>query len=70
MQMKRIIAKNTLSFTCSKSMQFVRTPIDIWESIKTEFNPTLDACASDKNHLLKSIILPKTLAWTRTGLGR
>jgi hypothetical protein len=50
--MKRTIAKNTLSFTCSKSMKFIRTPVDIWESIKEEFSPTLDACASDTNHLL------------------
>lgn len=49
---KRNIAKNTLSFTCSKSMKFIRTPIDIWKNIKTEFKPTLDACASDTNHLL------------------
>ena len=52
MSIKRTIAKNTLSFTCSKSMKFIRTPIDIWESIKKEFNPTLDACASNINHLL------------------
>jgi len=50
--MERTIAKNTLSFTCSKSMKFIRTPVDIWGSIKKEFSPTLDACASDTNHLL------------------
>ena len=33
-------------------MQFVRTPVDIWESLSKEFDFTLDACASDKNHLL------------------
>ena len=50
--MKRNIAKNTLSFSCSKSMQFIRTPQDIWERLKNEFNFTLDACASKENHLL------------------
>jgi phage N-6-adenine-methyltransferase len=33
-------------------MQFLRTPKDIWESLSKEFNFTLDACASHKNHLL------------------
>lgn len=50
--MKRNVAKNTLSFSTSKSMQFLRTPTDIWENLKKEFNFTLDACASDENHLL------------------
>jgi len=50
--MKRTIAKNTLSFTCSKSMKFIRTPVDIWDRLNNEFNFTLDACASDLNHLL------------------
>ena len=50
--MKRIIAKNTLGFTCSKSMKYLRTPIDIWANLIKEFNFTLDACASDNNHLL------------------
>ena len=36
----------------SKSYKFVRTPIDIWEALKREFPFTLDACASDSNHLL------------------
>jgi phage N-6-adenine-methyltransferase len=50
--MKRTIQKNTLSFSTSKSMQFLRTPKDIWESLSKEFGFTLDACASDDNHLL------------------
>ena len=50
--MKRIIAKNTLSFTCSKSMKFIRTPKDTWKNLKKEFNFTIDVCASKKNHLL------------------
>jgi phage N-6-adenine-methyltransferase len=50
--MKRTIQKNTLSFTTSKSMMYLRTPPDIWNSLNSEFNFTLDACASDENHLL------------------
>lgn len=50
--MKKNIAKNTLSFSCSKSMKFIRTPVDIWSKISKEFPFTLDACASDANHLL------------------
>jgi len=50
--MIRKIQKNTLGFTCSKSMKYLRTPKDIWESLNKEFNLTIDVCASDKNHLL------------------
>ena len=49
--MKRNINKNTLSFSTSKVMKYLRTPIDIWESLNKEFNFTLDACASNENHL-------------------
>jgi site-specific DNA-methyltransferase (adenine-specific) len=50
--MKRTIAKNTLSFTTSKIMKYLRTPEYIWKELTEEFNFTIDACASDKNHLL------------------
>ena len=50
--MKQNIAKNTLSFSCSKKMKYLRTPKDIWESLKEEFDFTCDMCASDENHLL------------------
>lgn len=55
--MKRVIAKNTLSFSTSKSMQYLRTPTDIWEKINKDLEKrglkfTLDACASNENHLL------------------
>jgi hypothetical protein len=50
--MRRVIAKNTLSFMTSKSYRFIRTPPGVWEQLKAEFPFTLDACASDKNHLL------------------
>ena len=33
-------------------MKWVRTPKVIWESLSKEFNFTVDACASDKNHLI------------------
>ena len=52
-KMKHIIAKNTLSFMTSKSYKFVRTPLDIWESLTKEFAFTLDACASNTNHLIQ-----------------
>ena len=56
--MKRNIAKNTLSFTCSKVMKFIRTPKDVWEKIQDKMKYhglkfTLDACASKDNHLIK-----------------
>ncbi len=50
--MERTIAKNTLSFSCSKTMSYLRTPKDIWTDLSKEFDFTLDACASDDNHLL------------------
>ena len=48
----RNISKQTLSFTCSKSMKFLRTPVDIWKQLQAEFPFTIDVCASDENHLL------------------
>lgn len=48
----RRIAKNTLSFSCSKSMEYLRTPAEIWEGLIKEFPFTIDVCASDENHLL------------------
>jgi phage N-6-adenine-methyltransferase len=48
----RNISKQTLSFSCSKSMKYVRTPLDIWKDLNSRFKFTLDACASDTNHLL------------------
>lgn len=50
--MPRNIAKNTLSFSCSKSMAFLRTPPDLWKELSAEFPFTLDVCASHENHLL------------------
>jgi len=46
------IQKNTLSFSCSKSMKWLRTPTEIWADLIKEFNFTIDVCASDANHLL------------------
>ena len=42
MNNKRVIAKNTLSFSCSKSMKYLRCPPNIWEELSTEFNFTID----------------------------
>jgi len=42
-----IITKNKLL-----KMEYIRTPKEIWERLSQEFNFTVDACASDKNHLL------------------
>lgn len=50
--MKENIAKNTLSFSCSKKMIFLRTPKDIWNDLSKEFDFTCDMCASDDNHLV------------------
>ena len=50
--MKENIAKNTLSFSCSKKMKFLRTPPNIWEDLSNEFDFTCDMCASDENHLV------------------
>ena len=33
-------------------MKWIRTPKTIWEKLSKEFYFTVDACASDKNHLL------------------
>jgi hypothetical protein len=48
----RNIAKNTLGFSCSKSMVYLRTPKETWERLSKEFCFTVDACASHDNHLL------------------
>jgi len=53
MKKNRVIAKNTLSFTCSKSMKYLRCPPKIWENLKNEFCFTIDLCASNENHLLE-----------------
>lgn len=65
---KRVIAKNTLSFAVSKSYKFIRTPAEIWEKLDNEFHFTLDACASDQNHLTRKYYTAETNAldqdWT------
>jgi site-specific DNA-methyltransferase (adenine-specific) len=50
---RRVVAKNTLSFSCSKVMKYLRTPPDIWQQLSSEFRFTVDACASDDNHLVE-----------------
>ena len=49
--MKRTVQKNTLSFMTSVVYTHIRTPKDIWADLQKEFDFTLDACASDNNHL-------------------
>lgn len=51
LNMKRTIRKNTLGFMTSAAYTHIRTPKDIWAELSSEFNFTLDACASDANHL-------------------
>ena len=43
---------NLLSKGKLLKMEYIRTPIEIWKALSKEFNFTVDACASDKNHLL------------------
>ena len=56
-QMKEVIMTNqekwdNKQFEHSKIYKFLRTPTLIWEQLTSEFDFTLDACASDENHLL------------------
>jgi hypothetical protein len=43
---------NLLGKNINLKMKYLRTPEEIWESLSKEFKFTVDACASDKNHLL------------------
>ena len=67
--MPRNISKQTLSFSCSKSMQFLRTPKDLWEQLSTEFPFTIDICASDENHLLPRYYTKEQNALTKDWTG-
>ena len=46
-----ISAHNTYGKRKTLKMEYIRTPNEIWERLSQEFNFTVDACASDKNHL-------------------
>ena len=48
------MVKNNFNLIGNKilKMEYVRTPKEIWDNLSSEFNFTVDACASDKNHLL------------------
>ena len=50
--MKTNISKQTLSFSCSKTMEYLRVPKDIWETYSKKYNFTIDICASDENHVV------------------
>ena len=45
---------NLYSFDNKKElkMEYIRTPKEIWKKLSDEFDFTVDACASDKNHLV------------------
>jgi phage N-6-adenine-methyltransferase len=43
---------NLLTNNTNLKMKFIRTPREIWDQLTDEFNFTVDACASDKNHLV------------------
>ena len=44
------------------AMKWIRTPKSIWNDLIKEFNFTVDACASDKNHLLSKYWTEKNSA--------
>ena len=44
------------------AMKWIRTPKSIWNFLSKEFNFTVDACASDKNHLLSKYWTEKNSA--------
>ena len=52
--------KNELSFSCSKKMKFLRTPVDIKEKLFNKYNFTIDLCASDDNHLCERYYTKET----------
>ena len=41
-------------------MEYIRTPVPIWEGLSSEFDFTVDACASDRNHLVDRYWTKKT----------
>lgn len=41
-------------------MCYIRTPPELWETLNSEFNFTLDTCASDKNHLCENYFTKET----------
>ena len=43
---------NLLTTGSLVKMKYIRTPRVIWEMLSQEFDFTVDACASDKNHLV------------------
>ena len=47
-----LAAHNTYGKRKTLRMEYIRTPKEIWERLSQEFNFTVDACASDKSHLV------------------
>ena len=58
--------KNELSFSCSKTMKYLRTPKDLWAELSKEFKFTLDTCASDANHLVDKYYTAENSALTKS----
>ena len=46
------LINETYGKTSTLKMKYIRTPKEIWDQLKKEFKFTVDACASDKNHLV------------------
>ena len=49
---KKQSAYETYSKKKFLKMEYIRTPQEIWHELSQEFEFTVDACASDKNHLV------------------
>ena len=47
-----LAAHNTYGKRTTLRMEYIRTPKEIWKDLSQEFNFTVDACASDKSHLV------------------
>ena len=56
---------NLLGKNINLKMKYLRTPEEIWESLSKEFKFTVDACASDKNHLLPKYWTKENSALTK-----
>ena len=53
---------NLLTTKTKLKMEYIRTPKEIWHKLSQEFKFTVDACASDKNHLVDKYWTKETSA--------
>ncbi len=58
-----------LSLSPKKAMRWLRTPKDIWNNLKKDFNFTIDICASKENHLVDRYYTKKSDALTKDWSG-